>query len=86
MKTHNPEEAQRFHSRINEIDEILECQTLAGTADLILKVKSRDLKSFNRLLTQELLAAPEVATAHSSIVLENIKSTSRLPLDFALRR
>lgn len=86
MKTHNPEQASKFYAQMKELDEVLECQTLTGTADVILKVATRDLESFNRLLTSELLAAPEVGSAQSSIVLENIKSTSRLPLHFAERR
>jgi Lrp/AsnC family transcriptional regulator, leucine-responsive regulatory protein len=41
------------------------------------------LASFNRLLTREILIAPAVATARSSIVLENLKSTTSLPVRHA---
>lgn len=83
MKTHNPENTKDFYCRINSLDEVVECQTLTGTADVILKVVTHNLESFNDLLTTKLLAAPEVATAHSSIILENIKSTSVITLDYA---
>lgn len=85
MKTHSPEATASFYERMNALDEVIECQKLTGIADVILKVRTRDLQSFNRLLTGELLAAPEVATSQSSIVLEDIKSTRRLPLKFAAR-
>jgi DNA-binding Lrp family transcriptional regulator len=80
MKSHAPEAADAFKTRIQQLDEIQECQKLTGTADMILKVVTRDLDSFNYLLTQQILGAPEVATAQSSIILEDVKSTTALPL------
>jgi Lrp/AsnC family transcriptional regulator, leucine-responsive regulatory protein len=80
MKSHAPEAADAFKNRVQQLEEILECQKLTGTADMILKVVTRDLDSFNYLLTQQILGAPEVATAQSSIILEDVKSTTSLPL------
>ncbi len=80
MKSHAPEAANAFRARILALDEVLECQKLTGEADLILKVATRDLASFNQLLSHRILAAPEVATARSSIILEDVKSTTALPI------
>lgn len=80
MKSHGPEAAEAFRTRILAIDEVLECQKLTGEADLILKVATHDLASFNHLLSHRILAAPEVATARSSIILEDVKSTTALPI------
>lgn len=82
MKTHDPGQSANFYDRIQSLEEVLECQRLTGTADVILKVATRNLDTFNELLTRQILSSPEVATAQSSIVLENIKSTGRLPLAF----
>jgi len=65
------------------MDEVLECQMLTGAPDMMLKVATRDLASLNALLTGHLLAAKEVATARTSIILQNVKSTTSLPLQFA---
>ncbi|WBO20774.1 Lrp/AsnC family transcriptional regulator [Sphingomonas abietis] len=83
LRSHDSEWLEKFNARIAALDEVLECQALTGAADIILKVATRDLASFNRLLTRELLTAPEVATARSSIVLENLKSTTSLPVRYA---
>lgn len=83
MKSHAPEAAESFRTRILQLDEVLECQMLTGAADMILKVATCDLGSFNQLLTRKILGAPEVATAQSSIILEDFKSTSALPMRFA---
>lgn len=83
MKSHAPDAAASFRQRVQGMDEVLECQMLTGTADMILKVATHDLQTFNQLLTQKILGAPEVANAQSSIILENIKSTTALPLRFS---
>ena len=83
MTSHDPQAAADFRARICAMDEVLECQMLTGSPDMILKVATRDLASLNALLTGHLLAAPEVATARTSIILQNVKSTSSLPLHFA---
>ena len=82
LTTHNPKATESFYQRIDELDEVLECQTLTGNADAILKVRTKDLKTFNALLTQELLGFDAVANVQSSIVLENIKSTTAIPTRF----
>lgn len=84
MKSHAPGAADAFRERLLRLDEVLECQKLTGAFDIIIKVATRDLEAFNQLLTRELLGAPEVATAQSSIILEDIKSTTSLTLRFAM--
>jgi len=83
MKSHAPEAANAFRDRLLGLDEVLECQKLTGEADMILKVATRDLASFNSLLSNHLLSAPEIATARSSIILDDVKKTTSLPLRFA---
>lgn len=83
MRSHAPDAANSFRERLLRLDEVLECQKLTGEADMILKVATRDLSSFNELLSRQLLSAPEVATARSSIILDDIKKTTSLPLRFA---
>ncbi|TNE45939.1 MAG: Lrp/AsnC family transcriptional regulator [Sphingomonadales bacterium] len=85
LRTHEAKWLDAFHARIQELDEVQECQSLTGEADIILKVATRDLASFNDFLMRELLTKPEVAKARSSIILENLKSTTTLPMRFAER-
>jgi DNA-binding Lrp family transcriptional regulator len=83
MTSHDPQAAADFRAALCAMDEVQECQMLTGSPDMILKVATRDLASLNDLLTHHLLAAPEVATARTSIILRDVKSTSSLPLGFA---
>lgn len=83
MASHAPEAAEAFRCRVLALDEVLECQMLTGAADMILKVATNSLQTFNQLLTHKILGAPEVASAQSSIILEDIKSTTSFPMRFA---
>ncbi|MDE1917074.1 MAG: Lrp/AsnC family transcriptional regulator [Sphingomonadales bacterium] len=83
MTSHDPKAAEDFRSAVCALDEVQECQMLTGSPDMILKVATRDLASLNDLLTRHILAAPEVATARTSIILRDVKSTTSLPLSFA---
>ena len=82
LKNYEPENVRAFHDRVRANAAILECHKLTGEADYLLKICTRDLESYNDILTRDLLAAPEVATVRSAIVLESVKSTTQLPLDW----
>jgi DNA-binding Lrp family transcriptional regulator len=82
MKSHSSDAAESFRERLLHLDEVVECQKLTGASDMIIKVATRDLETFNQLLTQELLGSPEVASAQSSIILEEIKANSSVTLKY----
>lgn len=83
MKSHSSDAANSFRERLVRLDEVVECQKLTGASDMIIKVATRDLETFNELLTRDLLGSPEVASAQSSIILEDIKSKSNITLKYA---
>ena len=51
-----------------------------GENDYLLKVVTRDIESYERLLRDHLLQLPTVREVHSQIVLSEMKATTRLPL------
>lgn len=82
LTSHAPEHTRAFHDRIRSNPEISECHSLTGEFDYLLKVCTKDLTTFNDLL-KDLLVAPEIAHVRSSIVLESLKATTELPLNYA---
>jgi len=79
-------EAQAF-VRVRDIEallkafpEILECHTVSGDCDYLLKVVAGDLKSLSQFLTDKLMQLPGVADVRSMICLEEIKPPSPLPV------
>lgn len=60
--------------------EIIECHTISGDFDYILKVVAPDLKSLSQFLTDSLMQVPGVASLRSMICMEEIKPVSSLPI------
>lgn len=69
-----------FHQRIAAMPEIVDCCAMTGESDYLIRVLSRDLNAFSRLLNEELLGHGDVAGVESSIVLNRVKRTSAVPL------
>ena len=80
MRSHAEAEIKLFRKRLLMLPEVQECCKITGDADYLLKIATSDLGRYNHILTEYLLKAPEVASVRSSIVLEEIKRTTLLPL------
>lgn len=61
--------------------DIIECHTISGDFDYILKVVAKDLKSLSQFLTDTLMQVSGVASLRSMICMEEIKPISGLPID-----
>jgi DNA-binding Lrp family transcriptional regulator len=80
LAAHSPENAERFHRLLTRLEEIQEAYSLSGETDYLLKAIVPDLKSLSRLINETLLGHATVTRVCSSIVLERLKVSSRLPL------
>ncbi len=69
-----------FHSRIADLPQVVECCSLTGDSDYLLRVLTKDRDAFSRFLNKDLLGHGDVARVRSSIVLDRIKRTTALPL------
>src|SRR6516165_11379170 len=83
LATHSPDNAKRFRTLVGRIDEIQEAYSLTGDADYVLKAVLRDLKGLSGLVNDVLMPHQSVAHVRSSIVLDRLKESSRLPLKVA---
>jgi DNA-binding Lrp family transcriptional regulator len=80
LATHSPDNAKKFRELVNRIDDIQEAYSLTGDADYVLKAVLRDLKSLSDIVNDVLMPHPSVAHVRSSIVLDRLKESGRLPL------
>ncbi|MFZ6759982.1 Lrp/AsnC family transcriptional regulator [Undibacterium sp. Ji50W] len=67
--------------QLKAFPEIIECHTISGDFDYILKVVACDLKSLSQFLTDTLMQVPGVASLRSMICMEEIKPVSGLPIE-----
>jgi DNA-binding Lrp family transcriptional regulator len=80
LATHSPDNAKRFRALVNRVDDIQEAYSLTGDADYLLKAVLRDLKSLSDIVNNVLMPHQSVAHVRSSIVLDRLKESSKLPL------
>lgn len=80
LATHSPDNAKKFRALVQRVDEIQDAYSLTGDADYVLKAILRDLKGLSNLVNDVLMPHQSVAHVRSSIVLDRLKETSRLPL------
>ncbi len=81
LENHHPESVTRFAKLINEQPEVLECHTVSGNNDYLVRVVARSMESYEQFLTTHLLQIPSVRSVHTSFVLTTKKYTTRLPVD-----
>ncbi|MBX3619750.1 MAG: Lrp/AsnC family transcriptional regulator [Rhizobacter sp.] len=71
---------REIEAHIRAFPQILECHTVSGDSDYLLKVIASDLKSLSQFLTDQLMQVPGVDDVRSMICLEEIKSPAALPV------
>ncbi|MET3138139.1 Lrp/AsnC family transcriptional regulator [Undibacterium sp. GrIS 1.2] len=80
---HNEGWMQRFISGTKDIPEIVEILRMSGDTDYLLKVLVPDMAGFDQVY-KKLVKVADLQDVSSSFVMEIIKSTTALPLDYAV--
>src|ERR1700682_3351898 len=80
LATHSPDNSKRFAKLIDGLEEVQEAYSLTGEADYLVKIAVPDLKALSHILNDVFLPHESVAHLRSSIVLDRLKQTTRLPL------
>jgi Lrp/AsnC family transcriptional regulator, leucine-responsive regulatory protein len=71
---------KEFTDLVAAMPEVLECYSVTGDYDYVIKVIARDLKSLSQFLMEKLMRMPGVNSVRSSVCLDEIKCSSSLPL------
>ncbi|MFH7030598.1 MAG: Lrp/AsnC family transcriptional regulator [Heteroscytonema crispum UTEX LB 1556] len=78
---HHPECVGQFCEQVKGLPEVLECHHLTGEFDYLLKVIVTNHQHLERLLTEKITQIPGVDKVRTSIVLNEIKASTSLPLN-----
>ena len=73
-----------FEEQVRGFAEVLECYTVTGSADYLLKVITRDIRHYDRFLRRHLIQIPLVRDINSNVAVTRIKYSTQLPLDSQL--
>ncbi len=77
---HHDESRSAFEEFVDSRPEIVECYSMTGDWDYMLRVVVRDVAAYDEFLSRRLLHHPAVGSASSSFALRQIKYTTALPL------
>ena len=77
---HGRDALLKFEQAVREHPEILDCYTMMGETDFLLRIVCRDIKAYEAFFLDHLSRFPGVQSVNSSMVLAVIKETTSLPL------
>lgn len=80
LTSHNQEGAERFHAMLKRVDSIQEAYALSGETDYLIKAIVPDLRGVQELVNETLLGHATVTRVCTSIVLNAIKTSNKLPV------
>lgn len=69
-----------FVNQIVNIPEVVECHHITGQGDFILKVVSRDITSYQKLLVEVINEIPEIDNTQSTVILSTFKESRVMPI------
>lgn len=69
-----------FLQQVETLPEIQECHHVAGEDDYWLKVRCRDTKHLEQLISEDLKGLPGISKTRTTIVLSTVKETTALPI------
>lgn len=75
-----PDVFDAFADAVNRAPEVLECHMVAGGFDYLIKSRVADMGAYRKFLAETVQALPGVRETHTYAVMEEVKSTDRLPI------
>jgi DNA-binding Lrp family transcriptional regulator len=69
-----------FETLVGQWPEVMECMTVTGAVDYIIRVSTTDMHSYDSFLREKLLGSALVSDVQSRIVINVAKRTTALPL------
>ena len=65
-----------FNEAIKKVKEVEECHMIAGRFDYLVKVRTRDIGKYRRVLGEKISTLPHVASTSTNVAMETIKEGS----------
>jgi len=62
-----------FNDAVKKIREVEECHMIAGRFDYLLKIRTRDIGKYRRVLGERISTLPHVASTSTNVAMETVK-------------
>lgn len=80
MRSHSAESVAAFEEFVRSRAEIIECYSMSGDWDYLLRIAVCDVADYEHFLMRTLLRHPSVATGASHFALGQVKYTTAIPV------
>lgn len=84
LSTQGRDNLEEFEREVEILPEVLECYTMAGMWDYMLKIIVKDIRHYEIFVREKLTKLAHVGEVHSHIAVTEIKNTTVLPLQSQL--
>ena len=65
-----------FNDAVRQMPAIEQCHMIAGAFDYLLKVRSRNIQSYRRILGEHISSLPHVASTSTHVAMESVKDAA----------
>jgi len=80
LENHHPESVAQFDALVSARPEVLECHSMSGANDYLLRIVAASMEAYEHFLSTQLLRLKAVRSVNTSFVLRTKKFTTRLPV------
>jgi DNA-binding Lrp family transcriptional regulator len=80
LSSHKLSQINSFAEKMNMIEEVVECYHITGQADFLLKILTKDIPTYQKLILEKLSKIEEIGSMQSMISLASFKESKVLPL------
>jgi Lrp/AsnC family transcriptional regulator, leucine-responsive regulatory protein len=81
VEGHSRQTSQEIEQALLAIPSVVACYLVSGSDDFLIEAAIPDLASYEKVLLDQILAIPSVATARSTFAIRTVLSRGPLPLD-----
>lgn len=86
LSTQGRQYLEDFEAEVKLLPEVLECYTMAGSWDYMLKIVAKNIRHYEIFVREKLTTLPHIGEAHSHIAVTEIKNSTELPLSTQFSR
>lgn len=80
LSTQGRNNLEEFEREVEILPEVMECYTMAGTWDYMLKIIVKDIRHYELFVREKLTKLTHVGQVHSHVAVTEIKNSTILPL------
>lgn len=81
LTTQGRDNLEDFEREVRVLPEVMECYTMAGTWDYMLKIVVKNIRQYELFVRERLTKLSHVGEVHSHIAVTEIKNSTALPLE-----